>query len=256
MQLFRRPGGRAVPVPPFDRGPYVAHYGPIIRNRQNERWKRIVAPNLRHVAGRRLCDLGAHDGRWTWAALEAGAAYVEAVEGRPELMERAAACLAGHPAHRWKCVTGDVFDWLEEKVGAGETFDTVMCLGLLYHVAEHFRLLRLMAALRPEAIIIDAALVPGDDLLVVYRAEDTARPVHAIPGREGKAEQLTGVMSQGLLAMWARNNGWKITWMPWRRADVADTRSLDAYFEPEQKPKAHFTLVMEPDGQAISSTSM
>ena len=40
------------------------------------------------VRGKRVLDLGSHDGHWCWAALECGAEYVLGIEGRRELVER------------------------------------------------------------------------------------------------------------------------------------------------------------------------
>ena len=38
-------------------------------------------------------------------------------------------------------------------------FDTVLCLGIYYHVMDHSHLLRLIARMRPETIIIDSGFV-------------------------------------------------------------------------------------------------
>ena len=41
-----------------------------------------------------MLDIASHDGRWSMAALDAGARHVIGVEGRPELVDAARATLA------------------------------------------------------------------------------------------------------------------------------------------------------------------
>ena len=58
-------------------------------SRLNARWRAIIGWNEAILAGRRVVDLGCHDGRWSFAALKAGAAHVTGIEARPHLIRKA-----------------------------------------------------------------------------------------------------------------------------------------------------------------------
>jgi len=57
--------------------------GPLPKpNRFQQRWRMIIDPNGDLFQGARVLDIASHDGRWSFAALKAGAEFVEGVEGR------------------------------------------------------------------------------------------------------------------------------------------------------------------------------
>ena len=228
----------------FDSGPYAQKYPPQIVNRQNERYKRIIEANIGHIKGRRILDLAAHDGRWTWAALETGASYVQAVEGRAALVAEANRVLCKYAPERYSFIQGDIFEYLTRKTAPVGQFDTVLCLGIFYHISDHSRLLSLVAALRPTAIIIDSALMRGDEQKIVFTVEDTSDKLNAIPGEAGNVRAMVGTVSQGWLKLWAQVNGWTLTYVPWKAADIANPASLEDYLTPEPKSRARFTCVL------------
>ncbi len=57
--------------------------------RLNARYNALIKRHRDILAGTRVLDLGAHDGRWTFAALKGGAAHVVGVEGRAYLVHNA-----------------------------------------------------------------------------------------------------------------------------------------------------------------------
>jgi SAM-dependent methyltransferase len=226
--------------------PYSDYTGPQL-NRLNERYKRIVTMNIGHIAGKRVLDLAAHDGRWSWAALKSGASYVEGVEGRPELVAFANKALSAFPSEAFRFSQGDIFDYLEKlKQTEVNRLDTILCLGIIYHINEHFRLLQLMAALKPGAIILDGALVCSDEPKITFKPEATASKLNAIPGETQSDYALVGTMSRGLLNQWCRLNGWSLTYIPWRREDIADAAGLRDYLVATERPRARFTCVLTP----------
>ena len=232
----------------FEPGSRYGKYGPQQFNRLIERYERIIAANIIHIRGKRVLDLAAHDGRWTWAALKSGASYVESVEGRPELVALANKALSSFPKEKFQFSQGDIFEHLEEirntQVGR---FDTILCLGIFYHINEHFRLLQLMAALRPSAIILDGGLMNSDELKIAFFLEATENKLNAIPGKAQADHMLVGLMSRGLLAKWCHLNHWKLTYIPWRREDIANTASLNDYLAAaEKQPRARYTCVLRP----------
>src|SRR5580700_10208712 len=84
------------------------------RSRLNARWRAIIGWNTAILAGRRVLDLGCHDGRWSFAALEAGASHVTGVEARAHLVKKAVENLNyyGVPTGSYDFVTGEAIETL------------------------------------------------------------------------------------------------------------------------------------------------
>lgn len=97
---------------------------------------------------RRVLELGAHSGGLTESLL-AHAASVTAVENNRHCVRR----LRERFGERLRLVADDMHHALW-RLTPGE-FDTIVCVGVLYHSAHPFLLLEAMAWLRPRAILID-----------------------------------------------------------------------------------------------------
>ena len=58
-------------------------------NRLNARYQALIESNRDIIEGGRILDIASHDGRWSFAALHAGAEHVVGIEARSGLVERA-----------------------------------------------------------------------------------------------------------------------------------------------------------------------
>lgn len=118
----------------------------------------IIADNLDVIEGKRVLDIASHDGRMSFAALEAGAEHVLGVEGRPELVEAATRHLTGYgiAPERFQFRVGDAHEALAD-FQRGQ-FDTIFCLGFLHHTPHHVRLLREFRHLGAEHLILDTPI--------------------------------------------------------------------------------------------------
>ncbi len=114
------------------------------------------------IAGKRVLDIASHDGRWSFAALKAGASHVTGIELCPELVSTAESTFKqyGIPKTDYRFMTGDFFDVAPKLEGH---FDTVFLFGFLYHTLKHAELFYNISRLKPGTIIVDTrvALVPG-----------------------------------------------------------------------------------------------
>lgn len=230
----------------FDFLPQVAAYaedsGAVAR--LNERHRRIVAPLVPQIAGARVLDLAAHDGRWSLAFAGAGAARVVGIEGRQDLIDRFAQFPQSDFAARVELRCGDIFEGMEKAIAAGERFDVVAVLGILYHVMDHFRLFRLVRALGPRLLIVDSefALRPGP--VIVLGRERTDKVLNSIPQIAGQDRALIGIPSFPAMEAIADALDYNCDWLDWsdlpkgRRGPVAD------YFRPEVKRRA--TCLLRP----------
>lgn len=146
------------------------------RHRLNGRHTAIVQHCEDRIRGRRVLDIASHDGRWTFAALHAGAAHVTGIEPRAELVANAHETFReyGVDEGRFEFVQGDVFDKMP-----GRRFDTVFCLGFYYHTMRHVELLDLIERSGATFAVIDTEITPGSGRVVPAPAD--ARLVHGNP---------------------------------------------------------------------------
>jgi hypothetical protein len=197
------------------------------RNRLNRRYDALIARHVEYVRGKRVLDLASHGGRWSLAALAAGAAHVTGIDARPKWLDAAALAMieSGFRADRYEFLGGDVHDLLPTL--APQRFDTVFCLGFLYHTVQHIALLSGIARLRPSNIIIDTDVDP-DSRPVVYLAEEDATDVANATAAGGFA--LVGIPSRGAVELMLRHVGYgDIRFVDWLALGVTDWKGLGAY---------------------------
>jgi hypothetical protein len=152
------------------------------RDRLNLRYEAIVGQNADILPGARVLDIASHDGRWSFAALQAGAAEVTGIEARDDLARAAGETFAhyGVDEGRYRFVVGDVLDVL-----AREAFqaDVVLCLGFLYHTLRYNELLSHIRRLEPRYLIIDTGVATEQEPVVRVQVESVVGRGHAIADR-------------------------------------------------------------------------
>lgn len=109
-------------------------------------------------AGKKVLDLASHDGRFSYAALAAGATYVVGVEGRQKHVDHAFSNLAmlGYDRSRCQFICSNLVDYLRT-VEPG-SFDTVLCFGVMSHLIEHVEVIREIRRINPSCFILDTAV--------------------------------------------------------------------------------------------------
>lgn len=133
--------------------------------RLNLRHQAIIEANQDILEGARVLDLASHDGRWSFAALKAGAAHVTGVEARAELVDNADKTFAhyGIDPSRYEFVAGDMFDVLDTK---RFDVDVVLCLGFVYHTLRYPELFHGMVRNDPKHCVIDTKVTKSDEPVV------------------------------------------------------------------------------------------
>jgi hypothetical protein len=168
------------------------------QNRLNLRHLAIFGDNAHHLRDATVLDIASHDGRWTLAALEAGARHVTGVEARPELTANAVANLGhyGMAPDRYDMVTADVFDHLGEPAQV----DVVMCLGFWYHTLRYGELLSGIVRTGAATVVVDTRTIVSDEPDIRLEVDHTARQGHAVDDPFGAADRvLTGTPSHAAL---------------------------------------------------------
>jgi Methyltransferase domain len=140
--------------------------------RLNLRHLAMIEANKEILEGARVLDLASHDGRWSFAALKAGASHVIGVEARRGLVEGAEKTFAEYGVDNaaYDFVHGDLFAVLQER---DFDVDVVLCLGFMYHTLRYPELLHGITNAAPTHCIIDTKIIQTDEPTVLLRTNDT-----------------------------------------------------------------------------------
>lgn len=162
-----------------------------IPNRLQKRFQAIFETRPELWQGKRVLDLGSHDGRWSYAALKMGAAHVTGVEGRPSYLASANTNMRRLQvdSQRYFFADGDALSYMrmlqtDRAPGMAAEFDIVLCLGFLYHTYNTLETLQLMAGLSPQTIIIDSVVNKGERMSCLIKREDSALDGNSIPNNK------------------------------------------------------------------------
>jgi hypothetical protein len=203
----------------FPRFVETSETGPWL-HRLNARHAALIDANRELIRGARVLDLASHDGRFSFAALRAGALHVVGLEHDPRLVQKAEENLAFYdvPRASYEFVAGDMFDHIRSV----ERCDIAFCFGILYHINDHMRLLTELAELDPRAVIFDTNVSLAATPVIELRS-----PLAGSPPPAGS--QLEGWPSRTALeAMWS-SLGWTFAYFDWPGSGLADHPKLGDY---------------------------
>lgn len=220
--------------------PYSENVDAAIR--LDKRHRMIVEPFRGELDGARVLDLGAHDGRWSYALAEAGAKEVVGIEARSELIAR----FEQFPDTPWKARVdlrlGDVFDALEAFVADGEEFDVVAVFGLYYHIMDHFRLLQLIRLVGAKLVIIDSEFMLIKNPMIQLVFEKTETDLNAAPQIAGQEKAIIGVPSFRAMNAMARALDFDVIWGTAGQTFGQDRKGIQDYFRTEKMRRAACVL--------------
>jgi len=198
-------------------------------NRFQRRWEMIFARNAPAFRGARVLDMAAHDGRWAFAAIKAGAAYVEGVEARPELVQRAMQNFSHYQVSdtKYSFVCQDVVKYLaQDNLPA---FDIVLNLGFFYHTMRHMEILENSARTNARLMIIDTGVAAVEEPVIQVKLEDVDDFRNAIDHCSlGASAVPVGFVSRSALALMLNYVGYDCTELDWRNL-ATDSAECDDY---------------------------
>jgi hypothetical protein len=201
-------------------------------SRLNNRWRAIISWNQTILAGRRIIDLGSHDGRWSFAASKVGAAYVLGIEGRAHLVDKALGNFKFYnvPSAAYRFITGDAVEKLKE-IEKGSA-DVMMCLGFFYHTMEHMRLLLEARRIGIRYLIIDTGISPALESTITLAFEPIGDTRNSIDyGRTGREKALVGIPSKSALTAMLDYAGYDVVSFDWHDGSVREWLDLQDYYE-------------------------
>ncbi len=178
----------------FEGGVRTNVANPVLINRQRERYRYFFTALLElaggSLRGRRVLDLGCNAGFWSLAAVEAGAEFVLGVDARQSYLDQAALVFEGKgiDPSRYRFEHANLFE-----LTLAESFDVVLCLGLMSALCKPFELFELMSGAGAELIVIDTevsrARLSIFELARPYNTSDAVEyPLGLVPSRTAVAE--------------------------------------------------------------------
>ncbi len=121
----------------------------------NSRVENLVI-NQREITRRKnILDLGCHFGTFAYACLTHGADFVQGVDSEKPLIEKARELFSKYSIDetRYSFTVMNIIDYLEKI--PDDSYDTILCLGLLYYLPDIYHALDLMKRKAREHILID-----------------------------------------------------------------------------------------------------
>lgn len=149
------------------------------KHRLNLRYEAMIDANRDILDGARVLDIASHDGRWSFAALKAGASHVTGIEARPALVDNARETFAAYGASpdAYRLLCGDVFG-----VFAQEQFDVdvVFCFGFLYHTLRYPEIFAAIRRSDPSYLVVDTKVAQHADPVIRLAVNNAKVQSHAV----------------------------------------------------------------------------
>lgn len=213
----------------FDDYPHFYRDQSDIVKRLNVRHHAIIESNQKIIENKNILDIASNDGRWSFAAIKAGAAHVIGIEGRYDFYQMARKNFhdLGVDIDKHQFLQGDVFDRL--KAVNAERCDTVFCLGFLYHTLRFDELFTQIKLLKPKHLIIDTKVSTSSECIVDIIIEETT-PMNALEDTVlNRTKVAVGFPSVSALVTMLKNyNFVDQQFFPWPEylAEEPDTESI------------------------------
>jgi len=231
----------------------------------NGRVDTLLARHVDVIRGCRVLDLASHMGTLSYAALQLGARHVHGIDTEEAMIRKGEDLFSRMEISpdTYRFEVKDVFEFL--KACEPDSFDTILCFGLLYYVMEPFRLLKLMARAAHKCILLDTftaryAALQGKDALQYYphlKDELLESPLlltsltqsekkdYRLPNAflyKGKELALTTFPSRALLEIWFQVLGLDSRFLKWDDYIQKPCHWRDLW-TPEQKQASHWADV-------------
>lgn len=197
--------------------------------RLNRRHEALIVRNRDLIEGKVVLDLACHDGRWSFAALKAGAKRVIGVEARPHLVENARKTFEGRgiPQGSYRFIGADLFEAFDGDIGP---IDTVFCFGIFYHVIRHVELMTRIRETGAAAVIVDTNVCRDERPVLLLRREDTRVEGAANPDEDTLQHwKVTGLPSESAVRLMLNHAGFAAERIDWSGIAGADDEQVAAY---------------------------
>ncbi len=231
----------------------------------NARTEVLLAENKTALLGKSILDIGSHIGTFAYSALQLGAKTVHGIDSETETTKKCLGLFEETKVDpsRYRFETRDAIEYLENV--EENSFDTALCFGVLYYVAEPLTLLRLLKRATRETILLDTftasyAAVQGKEApriaenitdetlklpMALYALTQARKNDYELQNtfqHQGKALSLTTYPTQSLLELWFESLQLEHNKMDWSRY-IKQARHFRDLTIPDQKRASHWADV-------------
>lgn len=176
----------------------------------NLRHKAIIEANVGVLKDARVLDIASHDGRWSFAAMKAGATHVTGVEAREHLVAHAHSTFTEYRADpaTYDLVNADVFAYLAQRP---PQVDVVLCLGFLYHTLRYPELFHGIRATGAPYLVVDTMVTKSKAAVISVIADKTHVEANAVADQYSPGKRaLAGFPSASALDTMLGTYGYKL----------------------------------------------
>jgi trehalose 2-sulfotransferase len=193
--------------------------------RMRFRYEAIIAANRDLFRSARVLDIQSFDGRWSLAALEAGAIHVVGVDMRPRAIEAAERAFAefGIEPQSYQFVNAKILAALN--TFSSEEFDVILCRDSMGQ-SDPRLFFQHLQRLRPRHVVLDAAIARGNVPMATFKLENQG------PGDAGAARRLGSIVAvpnHELIALLCDCFGFRWRQIDWHALGVTDWTGLHDY---------------------------
>ena len=236
----------------------------------NVRAQTLLDENIEHIQGKRILDLGCHFGTFSYIALQLGAKSVLGVDSSVDLIKQAKEMFTASsvPKDKYDFIIQDVITYLENL--SENSFDTILCFGLLYYIPDNYHFLKLLKKTAKDAILIDTftayySLIQGkdaveansiikDDILklpvMMHSLTQTDKKYYSLPesfrGQNKKLSFLT-CPTIPLLQLYFRSLGFKFRQLDWSQYLKNPQKNWQDLISSQGKIGSHWTDIYSTD---------
>jgi LPS sulfotransferase NodH/SAM-dependent methyltransferase len=198
---------------------------PIGAMRLRYRYDAIVGRNRALFQNARVLDIHCGDGRWTLAALDAGAAHVVAVENQREQVE------AARNIFQKLGIKSSLYELINSEIGPAlrrflpDAFDLILCQEFSKLPDPHLFFNRLRR-LQPKHVILDTEMVIGKVPMVSFKLQKQDK---LAPNYKGRAAAIHAVPNHELIRILCDYFGFKWRVVDWHTLGITNWTSIHDY---------------------------
>jgi 2-polyprenyl-3-methyl-5-hydroxy-6-metoxy-1,4-benzoquinol methylase len=217
---------------------YPAFYGTSgtipSRNRLNSRYAALITTTASRLNGKRVLDIASHDGRWSFAALKAGASHVIGIEGRPHLVESSGSNIEryGVAREQYQFICGDVIDEIA-RLETG-SLDVIFCFGFFYHTMFHMYLLSQIMRLNPECMILDTFISSSAQPIIQVLTEPVESDRNAVAYLGQTQEVAVGWPSRAALEIMLNQIDFSVSYIDWQSSNIGNWKDIEDYRDAQR----------------------
>lgn len=178
------------------------------------KYKNTVLDLLKYIKNKKILDIACHCGFTGLVCLHNGAESVIATNVRKKFVDIANECMSlSEYGNNYNCVQADIHDYSNNTKLAKDS-ETVLLYGIMYHVHDHFEIIKSIADGAPKHIIIDSdidpKLIDNPTPIISWTTEDADNPWNGVSDKFNPKHTLVGIPTESWFTLVLGLVGYKL----------------------------------------------